>query len=60
MELSTEAKEKRNEYMRDYLRKHPEKKAKYNNDYWERKAQQEQNNNNQIFSETERGFKNEN
>ena len=38
MELSEQAKKARNDYQREYRRKHPGKQREYMNRYWERKA----------------------
>lgn len=39
-ELSEAAKQARNDYQREYRRKHPEKLKQYMNRYWEKKAEQ--------------------
>ncbi len=39
-ELSETARQARNDYQREYRRKHPGKLREYNNRYWERKAEQ--------------------
>jgi len=38
MELSEQARQARNAYQRNYLRKNPDKRKKYLIDYWERQA----------------------
>jgi len=38
MELSEKAKEMRNKYAREYRQKHPEKIREYNRRHWEKKA----------------------
>jgi len=38
MALSEAARKARNEYQRNYMKRHPDKRRKYLVDYWERKA----------------------
>ena len=38
MKLSNAARQKKNEYMREYRKRNPEKARKYQIDFWERKA----------------------
>lgn len=42
LKLSKEARMKRNEYLREWRRRNPEKVAKYNAKYWENKVKSEQ------------------
>lgn len=39
--LSDKAREKRNQYAREYRKKNKDKIAEYNRRYWEKKAQEE-------------------
>ena len=55
MELSNEAREARNEYMRQWRRKNPDKLRQYNVDYWERKAR-ESSPENQVKELSEQGL----
>jgi transposase-like protein len=54
-ELSPEARKLRNEYAKNWKRKHPDKVRQYFKTYWERKVQQ-QNIDKQIISLHKQGY----